>query len=172
MSTRLSIVQLQSAGKLLPFEPRTRQPAKRRLYLAQPAAADLANPQSATNILSGRGYIEAALTRWTAGGRVFGDAKRGRFLFRLDPPPPEIWEIRVTEPTVQSRLLGRFVEPDTLILTKFYTRPLLGKKGSAEWSAGMTACVAIWNELFPDSEPFSGTHIQNYVSDNCDEFPI
>jgi hypothetical protein len=141
------------------------------LYLALPALNDLTNDNSATNILSGRGYIEAALTRWTSGGRVFGD-RRGRFLFRLDPPPPEIWEIRVTEPVVQSRLLGRFAEPDTLILTKFYTRPLLGDKGSAEWTTGMAACEAIWNELFVGVAPFSSDNIHAYVTENCDDFPI
>jgi hypothetical protein len=172
MSTRLTIVQLQATGRLVPFVPHIRQPARRRLYLAQPAITDLTNPESATNILSGRGYIEAALTRWTSGGRVFGDARRGRFLFRLEPPPPEIWEIRVTEPVVQSRLLGRFAEPDTLILTKFYTRRLLGEKGSPEWAAGMTTCQGIWNELFPSIDPFSAESIHNYVTDNCDDFPI
>ncbi|HVH74509.1 MAG TPA: hypothetical protein VM755_06300 [Stellaceae bacterium] len=140
--------------------------------MARPALQDLTNPDSATNILTGRGFIEAALTRWTAGGRVFGDERRGRFLFRLEAPPPEIWEIRVTEPVVQSRLLGRFAEPDTLILTKFYTRRLLGDKGSKEWTAGMTACESIWNELFGVEAPFSGTSIHDYVTDNCDDFPL
>jgi hypothetical protein len=172
MSTRLEIVQLQAAGKLVPFMPRTRQPAKRRLYLTQPALNDLTNAASATNLLSGRGFIEAALTRWTAGDRVYGDRRRGRFLCRLEPPPPEIWEIRVTEPVVQCRLLGRFAEPDTLILMKFYTRPLLGKKGSTEWMAGMRSCQTQWNELFPETGPFSAKEIHQYVTENCDDFPI
>lgn len=171
MSTRDTIVQLQATGKLVPYIPQTRQPARRRLYLASPALNDLTNKDFATNLLSGRGYIEAALTRWTSDGRVFGD-NRGRFLFRLDPPPPEIWEIRVTEPVVQSRLLGRFAEPDTLILTKFYTRRLLGDKGSANWAAGMVTCEAIWNELFAGAAPFMAKTIHEYVTDNCDDFPI
>jgi hypothetical protein len=142
------------------------------LYLAPPALVDLNNPNSATNILSGRGFIEAALTRWTTGDRIYGDNRRGQFLFRLEPPPPEIWEIRVTEPVVQSRLLGRFAEPDTLIIAKFYTRALLGNKGSREWAAGMTACERIWNDLFGGCAPFAASRIHDYVTDNCDDFPI
>jgi hypothetical protein len=139
--------------------------------LSPSALNDLNNPQSATNLLSGQGYVEAALARWASGGRVYGD-KRGRFLFRLDPPPPEIWEIRVTEPVVQCRLLGRFAEPDTLVLAKFYTRGLLGDKGSQQWLVGMTTCVNEWNGLFGTMQPFAGNSIHDYVTENCDDFPI
>ena len=172
MSIRSRIIQLQAEGRLTPYAPRTRQPARRRLYLAPAAVTDLTNPQSATNILSGRGFIEAALTRWTVGDRVFGEKRRGRFLCRLEEPPPEIWEIRVTEPVVQCRLLGRFAEPDTLILMKFYTRRVLGSKGSLQWSAGMMLCEEIWNELFPGTAPFSAGTIHEYVTENCDDFSI
>src|SRR5579864_2606909 len=83
MSTHLTIAQLQAQGRLVPFVPRTRQPARRRLYLAQPAVNDLTNPQSATNILCGSGFIEASLTRWTGGDRVYGDRRRGRFFVSI-----------------------------------------------------------------------------------------
>jgi hypothetical protein len=83
---------------------------------------DFDDPRSAVNLLVGKGYIAAAMTRWVSGGLVYGDNRRGRYLDRLTSPPPEIWEIRVTEPAVQGRLFGRFAEPDTLILTKFHTR--------------------------------------------------
>jgi hypothetical protein len=86
--------------------------------------------------------------------------KARTFLFRLDPPPPEIWEIRVTEPVVQARLLGRFAEPDTLVLVKFFTRQLLGEKGSSQWAAGMATCENIWKELFGTCVPFAGSKHQ------------
>ena len=111
------------------------------------ALEDLTNPESAVNILTGRGAIEAALTRWTAGNWIYGDT-RGRFLFRLGSPAPEIWEVRVTEPDVQARLFGRFAEPDTLILSKFHTRPYLGKKGSAAWNGAIAAAVVAWESAF------------------------
>jgi hypothetical protein len=130
------------------------------LYLTESALKDLRDPQSATNLLGLRGFIQSSLTRWVAGERVFADRGEGAFLKRLDPPPPEIWEIRITEPVVHARLFGRFAEADTLILTKFHTRRLLGRKGSADWKSAMLACESTWSALFPAHRPFVGLTIQ------------
>lgn len=133
---------------------------------------DFSNPSSAVNLLVGKGFIESAFTRWVSGDLVYGDKKMGRFLGRLLPPPPEIWEIRVTEPVVQARLFGRFAEPDTLILTNFHTRRHLGSKGSAPWTQAMANCVNSWDALFPGIPAFEGPDIHAYVTENCDDFPI
>ena len=132
---------------------------------------DYADPSSAVNMLVHRGFVEAALTRWTSGGRIFGNKRRGLFLDRLCPPPSDIWEIRVTEPAVQARLFGRFAAPNTLVLTKFYTRQMLGKKGSENWQNAMNECETTWNNLFGEP-PFSGEMISEYVLENCDDFPL
>lgn len=169
---------LIETGKLCKYPLRSRQPAKRRLFLTETALKDLEDPNSATNILGVRGFIESAMTRWVLGQRVFADDKgKPRFLKRLDPPPPEIWEIRVTEPRVQARLFGRFADPDTLILTKFHSRGVLRdrKKSAAhnsEWQIAMKECEAAWNKLFPNIKPFSGADIHAYVTENCDDFAI
>lgn len=139
--------------------------------MSNAAWKDLTDSSSAVNLLGCRGAIEASLTRWTVGERVYGDS-RSRFLRRLDPPPPEVWEIRVTEPVVQARLFGRFAEPDTVVLTKFFTRQLLGKKGSLSWTAAMAGCVGAWEALFCHEPPFAGNTIHQYVTENCDDFPI
>jgi hypothetical protein len=173
MSIRARIDALVTAGELLIYPLRPPRMARRRLYLTTTtlAWADLMDRNSAVNLLGCRGFIEASLTRWVAGGRVYGDS-RGRFLFRLDPPPPEIWEVRVTEPVVQARLMGRFAEPDTLILTKFMTRQLLGKKGSVAWQTAMAECANSWVVLFACCSPFSADIIHEYVTEKCDDFPI
>src|ERR1700730_13678564 len=101
--------------------------------------------------------------------RVYADDKgRARFLKKLCPPPPEIWELRTTEPRVQARMFCRFTEPDTLIATKFYTRGLLGNKQSRshEWQKAMLSCEQDWNNLFPGIVPFSGKSIHEYVTEN------
>ena len=178
MSIAPSIMALVASGKLRGYQPRSRLPAKRRLFLTESAVKDLEDRNSATNILDVRGFIEGAMARWVQGQRVFADDKgKARFLKRLDPPPPEIWEIRVTEPRVQARLFGRFAEPDTLILSKFHSRQVLRdkKKSSAqdsEWQTAMAQCESTWNGLFPGIAPFSGTTIHEYVTENCDDFPI
>lgn len=161
------------AGNLQAYHPPyVRGRPERRLFLTKEAAKELNDPNSAVNLLCGKGYLHAALTKWTMKGLINGDARRGRFLFRLDPPPPEVWEIRVTEPNVQGRLLGRFAERDTLILMRMHTRRLLGDKDSPEWNDAMRDCVKQWDNLFPGVSPLTGATIFDYVTENCDDFPL
>jgi hypothetical protein len=167
MSIENLIASLEAAGKLRPFKPRSRHKAQRRLYLSPAAMADYDDPQSAINLLVGDGFVRAAMTRWTLGERIY----KG-FIKRLDPPPPEIWEMRVTEPIVQGRLLGRFACADTLVLTKFHTRGLLGKRGSVAWASAMQGCDSYWRTAFPGVPIFSCASIHDYVTENCDDFEI
>jgi len=163
---------LEAAGKDIPWRPVTRYPARRRLYLAEQAIRDLNDRGSAVRVLVGAGAIEAAMSRWVLGGLVYGNTRRGLFLDRLEPPPPEVWETRVIELNPQARLFGRFAEWDTLILTVFHTRGYLGKKASRAWHDAVTACVASWERLFPGMPPFRGRTIHDYVSENCHDYPI
>lgn len=171
MSIQAQIVALEAAGILVRYMPRVARPPRRRLYLGPDATKDLMDATSATNLLVGKGSIVGALDRWTLGDRVYGK-KRGEFLDRLDPPPVEVWEIRVTVPAIQARLFGRFAEPDTVILTKFHTRSHLGKRGSQAWNLAMSACEDCWDNLFPNHAPFSSPDIHAYVTENCDDYPI
>ena len=172
MSIPEIISALEKDGRLTKFVPESRKRPKRRLYFTRPALRDYVDDHSAVNTLVGRGFIHAALTRWTLGDRIYGNRKRGTFLDRLYAPPPEIWEIRVTEPVVQARLFGRFAEPNTLILTKFHTRRLLGDKESPQWNEAMTHCARNWESIFGDQPPFSAETIHEYVTENCDDFPL
>lgn len=172
MSIATEIASLEAGNKLMRYVPLGGRQPSRRLYLTEGAVKDLSDPNSATNLLVGRGVIEAALARWCLKGRVIGNTKRGTFIDRLCSPPAEIWEVRVTEANVQARLFGRFGEPDTLILSAFHTRGLLGDRGSAGWQDAMARCEATWKSLFPNHAPFSGATIKDYVTENCDEFPL
>ena len=157
----------------LPYEvPKTRHLSKRQLFLTRPADMDRLNPHSATNMLCNRGVIEAALARWVSSGHIYGNRRR-RFLTDLSPPPPEIWEIRVLDgQPKQARLLGRFPEPNTLILTTFRTRDLLGDKRSQAWEEAMADCVMQWEAFSPALPLFSAASILAYVTEDCDDFPI
>jgi hypothetical protein len=68
----------------------------------------LVDQQSATNLLVGKAHIVNALDRWVLGERVYGK-KRGEFLDRLKPPPPDIWEIRVTVPAIRALCRTRYI---------------------------------------------------------------
>ena len=171
MSIRSYIVGLEKAGKLtrcvFPGRPSTR-----RIYLTVEAARDM-GPDGIVNLMNLRGDTEAGLKRWVHGGLVYvGLDGKPRFLKPLCPPPPEIWELRFTDPRVQLRLFCRFAEPNTLIGTKFHTRQMLGKKGSRDWNSALQQCVTKWNELFPNHEVFSASSIDKYVTENCDDFPL
>ena len=173
MSIQSALKSLQSAGVLFPYRPyNTRRPARRRLFLTARAEKDRTDPNSAANILCHKGLIHATLDRWVLGDRIYGDRK-ARFLTDLRPPPPEVWEIRVVEPKAQqARLLGRFAEPDTLVLTAFHTRHYLGDMGSQAWQDAMNDCVTQWDSFTPALPVFSGKTIEEYVNDNCDKFDI
>jgi hypothetical protein len=171
MSIQSEIIKLEASGTLVRYMPRNSRLPKRRLFLAPDAQKDLTDPSSATNSLVGKAFIVAALERWVLGEKIYG-TKRGEFLDRLDPPPPDIWEIRVTPPSVQARLFGRFAAPDTLILTKFHTRALLGNRGSQGWIMAMNACHGCWNGLFPSAPCFVANSVRSYVTENCDDYPI
>ena len=171
MSIRPHILALEKSGKLKPFRPPGS--ARRRLYLTEQAVRDLENADGIVNLMALRGMTEAGLKRWVHGGRLWADLDgTPRFLKRLCSPPPEIWEIRFTDPRVQLRLFCRFAEPNTLIGTKFHTRQMLGRKGSKDWNAAMKACSDYWDRLFPGRIPFSGKTIHDYVTENYDDFPL
>jgi hypothetical protein len=171
MSTQQTIIKLEAAGTLVRYMPRVKRPPKRRLFLGPDAQKDLLDPSSATNLLVGKGHIVAALDHWVLGEKIYGK-KRGEFLDRLKPPPPDVWEIRVTAPRPQARLFGRFAEPDTLILTKFHTRSMLGNRGSQGWNQAMAHCKQCWEAIFPGTDYFTHQYVSGYVTENFDAFPI
>lgn len=172
MSIRQRIAELEAQGELMRYVPRSRRPPRRRLFLAKQAIQEL-SPQSAIGLLGLSGFVHAAYTRWTTNGLVFAtDNGKPGFLKRLRKPPPEIWEVRITEPDVQVRSFGRFAEPDTLIITHSRTRNILGRRQSRAWKQTMEDCRATWDRMFPTLPPFSGKSIHEYVTENCDDFSI
>lgn len=172
MSIKLSVAALVKAKRLYPYRPMGGRP-RRCLFLAEEAMKDLASPAGIVSLMALRGMVEAELKRWVFGARVWVDlVGKPRFLKPLCPPPPEIWELRFTDPRVQLRLFCRFAEPNTIIGTKFHTRQMLGDKGSRQWHDGLNACEQKWNDLFPGIPPFSGKTIHDYVTEECDDFPL
>lgn len=168
------LVDLESGGKLFRFAPKLRKRLRRRLYLTVEANRNFTDPNSATNFLPRpSGFVRNAMVRWVSGERVYADEKgEPRFLKELDPPPcSDVWEIKVTEPDPKVRLIGAFLERDTLVLTRFRTRGLLGKKGSQEWNSAMLDTHAAFEQLF-GQPPLHGDHLGDYISENFDDFDL
>ncbi len=168
------LATLEQEGKLFRFAPKLRRPLRRRLYLTVEANRNFTDPGSATNFLPRpSGFVRSAMVRWVSGERIYGDDNgRPRFLKELDPPPcPDIWEIRVTEPTPKVRLIGAFLERDTLILSCFRTRSFLGRKGSEAWTQAMLGCQADFLALF-GQRPLHADRVGDYISENYDDFDL
>jgi hypothetical protein len=176
MSIAATIAALEAQGVLVRYVPqRTLRFSARRLYLSQRMTQKLGDPNNGVIRLVGKGEIEAALTLWAAGEHIYdnGRAKAGPgFLRRLLGPPPEIWEIRVTNPTPQARIFGRFAEPDTFVATDMCTRQVLGRKGSRAWASVMLQCANDWGQILPNHAPHTGTKLSEYVTEKCDDFLI
>ena len=144
--------------------------AKRVLFLGSQAMHEFANPQSASNFWGGRGNILAAFVRWVNGDRVWRNGIRGGFLDSLHPPPSEVFELRIIAPSSHVRALGMFGAPNALVLLRLHTRGSF--RTPEDWEREMIECVADWDRLFPDDPPFRGNTIGDYVTEECDDFPL
>lgn len=87
----------------------------------------------------------------------------------LDPPGENVWECRVGNPRPGVRILGRFAEKDVLIATNWVNRedfrdPVTGRDDSRKWRDEIVRCKAIWNQLFPTYQPFTGNTLHDFIS--------
>lgn len=173
MLSAQQLLDLEEKRKLFRFAPTLRKPLKRRLYLTAEAQKNFTDPMSATNFLPRpSGFVRNAMVRWVSGERIYGDKRKPHFLKELDPPPcPDIWEIRVTDPSPKIRLIGAFLEPDTLVLSCFRTRTFLDKKGSQAWQQAMLGCQSDFMILF-GQPPFRANTVGEYISENFDDFDL
>jgi len=173
MSIEADIASLEGSGKLIKVEPfRSTKPAQRRLYLSEPGSRDLDGSQSAISALGLRADVAAAMTRWIVGEWIYGSPRARRFLHRLDPSPPEVWEFRVTEPFVQVRIVGRFAEMDTFIVSRIHTRDHLGDYGSQAWQDVKDETQEMWDDLFPGRRLHIGTWMHHYIGKDFDDYEI
>lgn len=172
MSRTNLLAALEATGDITRYTPDGNRTCLRCLFLTRAAVNQYNDDRSAVNLLGCRAYIKAALDRWVLGHRIYGDKKKGRSLRPLHPPPDHIWELRVTEPVVQARLFGLFFTPNTLILTHFHSRRFLDENGGANWEVSMRQSEGAWKNIFPTERPFVGHFISDYVTENCDDFPV
>lgn len=146
--------------------------AKRRLFLTKEAANDLSS-RGTIAAMKLRPAVKARFEEWVSGGRVLseGNEKPG-YLKRLDAPPHEVWEFRITAPSSKVRAIGRFMTPNAYVVTGVYTRNFLGKYGSKAWLQVQQQCVERWKEVFGSFQPFAGNIYADYVTENCDAFRL
>lgn len=148
------------------------RPAKRRLFLTREAANDLSD-RGVLKALGLRPAVRARFDEWVGGSLVTSETGgKPSFLKQLDAPPFEVWEIRITAPLPQARAIGRFVSPDSYLVTGVYSRNYLGRYGSEAWKSAEQACLERWRLIFGDLDPFHGDSYLSYVTENCNAFRL
>lgn len=146
---------------------------KRALYVTASFFRELSHPGSAIDFFGQKFSVSALFTRWLNGSPLsirLHDRAFQAELARLEPPPEEIWEMRITVPRPQLRVFGRFAERDVFVAMFAINRDRLGRAFSANgrknqsWQGAMYECEAIWNGILGGAEPFRGQSASDYVS--------
>ena len=176
MSIHEMLQQLEGEGKLVRFLPPDGVAEKRQLFLTSGLYQEFSDRRSSFNFFGQMPAARIAFGRWVTGNLVtvrLGLGNTGAELARLEPPPEEIWEFRITEPVPQLRVFARFAAPDILVATAAVNRDRLGRafsrsqKQNKAWTEAMYGCISEWTRLFGRTEAFRGRVIADYVSENC-----
>jgi hypothetical protein len=149
----------------------------RALYFTPAVLKELNDPASSVHYHNVRADCLRVMERWVSGGEIpmsMSGSGKGTVLARLDPPPPDMWEFRVTEPRSQFRIFGQFVEKDVFVATHIRSRASLlgtkmrsgGKQRSRGWTDAMYDCIKVCQSLIAPYVPLSGNDPAEFVSEN------
>lgn len=174
MSINDALRQLEIDGKVVRFQAPRGFAAKRGLFLTEDLVKALNGTNGTVAFYKAKMPIISLFERWVKGDLVkvrLRGHKRGAFVARLEPPPPDVWEFRVTEPTPQFRVFFRFVSKDIAVATSIRTRAELGPKQtksgkkSHAWASVMRECGDHWGKLFGSAEPLSGDDLSQFMTE-------
>lgn len=150
----------------------------RRLYLSAAFARELFEGQSAIGFFEQQTSVLNMFERWIRGKRItvrISGRVPGALLARLEPPPEDIWEFRVTDPRPQLRVFVMFAAPDVLVVLLARNRDTLGSAGNAHgkkskaWLEAMYGCQTEWRRIFGGASPFRGGKLADYITGNAEE---
>ncbi|RWC61515.1 hypothetical protein [Mesorhizobium sp.] len=176
MSIRIHLNGLVSKGSLHSFMVHHPLRPMRALYFTPAVFKELNDPASTVNYHGVRADCLRVMERWVSGGSIamsMSGSGKGAVLARLDPPPPDAWELRITEPNVQFRLFCQFVEKDVLVATHMRPRgTLLGKKmrsgktRSSAWTGAMWDCKKACQSLITPHVAIGGDDPASFISES------
>lgn len=88
---------------------------------------------------------------------------------RRSPPSfgAGVWALRVRF-NPQHRLFGFFALPDWLVVLRKQERGVL-EEGAHRWHSEIDSCMQIWQELFPEKEPWVRETLGEYLLFNAEK---
>ncbi len=174
MSIHDRLNELETRKNIHRYPPPQGFKARRALFVTDELLKELNSANSSVNFHNAKIETLRMFERWVKGDlikvRLVGH-KPGAFVSLLDPPPPDIWEFRITEPAIQFRVFFRFVSEDMIVATSIRSRKLLGNKKTKggrkaqAWQDVMRECEGRWSQLFPHHEPMTGTTAADFLTD-------
>lgn len=174
MSMREKLMELEKEGRVHRFPSPKGFNAKRALFMSEELVKAINGANTAVGFYKCKPEVIRLFERWVKGDlikiRMNGHGK-GAFIALLDDPPPDVWELRVTEPKPQFRVFCRFVCEDMIVATSIRTRDELGPrqtktgKKSQAWASAMRDCVSMWSGLFPAHEPHNGKVSSDFLTE-------
>jgi hypothetical protein len=163
----LGEIQALCANENLAYLSAEDGPKVRSVYAAEPLWRILCGPWVSDDEERQAGTLNNYLAHFIQGGELIVSADPRELvcqLKRLEPPPPEIWEMRVSEPSPGIRVFGRFAHKDIFIALLWEDRILLGPFGSRRWKYFASKCEQDWHKYFPRHNPVEGRSINEYLS--------
>lgn len=173
MSIENRLIELKNEEELVAFKAPKGFKSKRALFISKSVMNEILKANSNVGFHNCRPHIEAVFDNWVKGVEVavsLGGSGKGALLARLDPPPPNIWELRVTDPSPQFRVFCMFAAKDILVATQIENRNVLGSKQtktgkkSAAWTKIMQDCNNEWVRLFPNNIPFDSANLDEMMT--------
>lgn len=168
-------------GRLCLLEPVFQSDEAKRTLLISPEIEGLIEgpwPTKAWEVRAQR--LRADLENFAAGGEISVCAQpygaTVEDLGLLGPPEDGVWDWRSREPNPGLRLLGQFLDRDTLVLLvpamrskpceppEFIPRGPLGDADSAEWRAAIEETVGRFRTLFQPHVAIAGDNVQHVLS--------
>ena len=164
MSISETILHLKQSRQLHLLTPKSSSDSRfRQLYLTDRFREELFKDRTTAAETQRFADLEADL-------EVFVNRRllEPHYLYRLSPKGCGVWEIRSAHDP-QIRVFGMFMLKDTLVVTHYVQRDVLGARTSDEWKTEIRYCQTFLRNLFPSYTPIKSIDVNKVISGATNE---
>jgi hypothetical protein len=168
-ATFIPLDDLHAAGFVEYAPPIPLASLKRRVFVAADVA-ELLHKDGADSVMFNWFEANRILSEFVLGRPISVSFKSKRVELERLENVDEIWACCIRKPRPGSRLFGRFVAQDCLVLMAAHDRHALGQRG--QYQAMAQTVIAEWNRILPNVSPYSASKLSGYISGvvrNADE---